>query len=113
MTSTKWWWAFMMDLHFIGLILIMGTIAMFDLRGVLGFAKQLPIAALDKLIPWGLLGLALNITTGVLAFMGMPRYYSYDTAFWFKMLAFGTAGANLLLFYASSAFREQRGRGLR
>ncbi len=105
MTSTKWWWAFMMTLHFIGLILIMGTIAMFDLR-ILGFARQLPISALDALVPWGLFGLGINIVTGMLSFIGMPLYYTYDMAFWLKMGALVLAGANLLLFYATDAFRE-------
>jgi uncharacterized membrane protein len=105
MTSTKWWWAFMMTLHFVGLIMIMGTIAMFDLR-ILGFARQLPIAALDKLVPWGLLGLGINIVTGMLSFIGMPLYYTYDMAFWLKMAALVLAGSNLLLFYATDAFRE-------
>jgi uncharacterized membrane protein len=105
MVSNKWWWAFMMILHFMGLCLIMGTIALFDLR-ILGFARQLPIGSLDKLVPWGLFGLSLNIATGVLAFIGMPAYYTYDMAFWLKMAALVLAGANLLLFYGTDAFRD-------
>jgi len=105
MVSTKWWWAFLMILHFIGLCLIMGTIALFDLR-VLGFARGLPIGSLDELVPWGLFGLGLNIGTGVLAFVGMPIYYTYDMAFWLKMAALVLAGANLLLFYGTDAFRD-------
>lgn len=41
-----------MDLHFVGLTLLLGTIGFLDMR-VLGFAKQLPISPLHKLTPWG------------------------------------------------------------
>jgi len=41
MLINKYWWAFMMDVHFIGLALLMGVVAVLDLR-ILGFAKQVP-----------------------------------------------------------------------
>ena len=34
MTASKWWWAFMMDLHFVGLVLLIGTVGILDLRDV-------------------------------------------------------------------------------
>jgi hypothetical protein len=105
MVGSKWWWAFLMDMHFIGLTLLMGTIGLLDMR-VLGFAKQLPISPLNKLVPWGIGGFTINLVTGVLAFIGMPLFYAYDLAFWFKMLFIALAGMNVGLFYVSSAFRE-------
>jgi hypothetical protein len=105
MVGSKWWWAFLMDMHFIGLTLLMGTIGLLDMR-VLGFAKQLPISPLNKLVPWGIGGFLINVVTGVLAFIGMPLFYSYDLAFWFKMLFIALAGVNVMMFYVTSAFRE-------
>src|SRR6266704_335623 len=32
MIVNKWWWAFMMDMHFFGLFLLIGTIGMLNLR---------------------------------------------------------------------------------
>ena len=55
MTASKWWWAFMMDMHFVGLVLLMGTIGLLDLR-LLGFAKQIPIGSLHRLLPWAMVG---------------------------------------------------------
>src|SRR5206468_2943433 len=80
MTVNKWWWAFMMDLHFIGLVLVIGTIGLLNLR-VLGFPRQIPIAPLNKLVPWGIAGFGINVLTGLLAFIGMPTFYTHDIAF--------------------------------
>ena len=53
MTASKWWWAFMMDLHFVGLVLLIGTVGILDLR-MLGFARQIPIGPLHRLVPWAM-----------------------------------------------------------
>jgi uncharacterized membrane protein len=103
MTISKWWWAFMMDLHFIGLALLIGTIGLLDLR-MLGFAKQLPIGPLHRLVPWAMAGFGINVATGILAFTGMPLYYTYDVAFWLKMLAILLLGLNVAAFYLTNTF---------
>jgi len=103
MVFSKWETAFLMDLHFIGLALIVGTIGALDLR-ILGFAKQLPIAPLHKFIPWALAGLAINATTGMLVFIGMPVYYTFDAALWLKILALMLLGLNAAAFYLTGAF---------
>lgn len=103
MTANKWWWAFLMDLHFIGLALLIGTIGLLDLR-LLGFAKQLPIGPLHRLIPWALAGFAINVITGVLAYLGMTDFYTYNWAFWLKMFAIMLLGLNAAAFYLTDTF---------
>ena len=103
MVSSKWWWAFMMDLHFLGLALIIGTVGILDLR-IMGFAKQLPIGPLHKLVPWGMFGLALNVVTGLLAFIGQPDNYIDSLPFWLKMLALLLLGVNVAAFYLTGIF---------
>lgn len=98
MIGNKWWWAFRMDMHVIGLALLIGMIGVFDLR-LLGFAKQLPIAPLHRLMPWAIVGFSINFVTGGLAFIGMPFFYTYDIAFWLKMCAILLAGLNVAVFY--------------
>jgi hypothetical protein len=105
MTASKWWWAFMMDLHFVGLVVLIGTVGVLDLR-MLGFAKQIPVAALHRLVPWAMAGFGLNLVTGVLAFTGMDQYYTYDWAFWLKMLAIMLLGLNVAAFYLTGAFES-------
>jgi uncharacterized membrane protein len=110
MVASKWWWAFMMDMHFIGLVLVVGTIGLLNLR-VLGFAKRLPIAPLNKLVPWGLAGFGINLVTGMLAFIGMSAYYTFNIAFILKVGVMLLAVASLALFYATSAFHDCEGVG--
>ena len=103
MVFSKWETAFLMDLHFIGLALIVGTIGALDLR-ILGFAKQLPVAPLHKFVPWALAGLGVNILTGMLVLIGMPVYYAFDAALWLKLLALMLLGLNAAAFYLTGAF---------
>jgi hypothetical protein len=108
MLINKYWWAFMMDVHFIGLALLMGVVAVLDLR-ILGFAKQVPARPLLRLVPWGLAGFGLNVLTGVLAFIGMPNTYTYDVAFWLKILAILLLGLNAAAFYLTDVFQSVEG----
>jgi hypothetical protein len=38
--------------------------------------------------------------------MGMDQYYTYDWAFWFKMLAIVLLGLNVAAFYLTGAFES-------
>ena len=105
MTFSKWWWTFMMAAHFLGLILIIGTVGLFDIR-IMGFLKQLPIAPLHRLLPWGLAGLAVNIATGLMAFAGRPENYIFSIALWLKILALLLLGLNAAAFYLTNVFGE-------
>jgi uncharacterized membrane protein len=105
MLVSKYWWAFMMDLHFIGLALLIGTVGVLNLR-ILGFEKRLTGASLHRLIPWALAGFGINVLTGTLAFIGMPAYYTFDAAFWLKILAVMLLGLNVAVFYLTNAFES-------
>jgi len=101
---SMWVWPILEDLHFIGLILIIGAIGVVNLR-VMGFLKQLPVAPLHRFIPWGIAGFVINIVSGVLFFIGMPDFYTNNIDFQIKMLAMVLAGSNLLFFHCTSYFR--------
>jgi uncharacterized membrane protein len=103
MIGNKFWWAFMMDLHFLGLALLIGCLGTLNLR-MLGMFKEMPIRPLHQLVPWALVGFAINVTTGVLAFIGMPGFYTYDIVFWMKMGAIMLLGLNAAAFYFTNVF---------
>ena len=103
--SSMWVWPILEDLHFIGLILIIGAFGALNIR-VLGVLKQLPVAPLHRFIPWGIAGFFINIITGMLFFMGMPGFYTPNVVFQIKMFTIMLAGLNLLLFQCTSAFRS-------
>ncbi len=104
---SKWGWPMAESIHFLGLSMLVGCIGLFDLR-LLGMAKRIPIAALHKLIPWGLLGFAINITSGSLFLLTEPDQYIYNPSFQFKVLFITLAGANALTFYATTYGRATR-----
>jgi uncharacterized membrane protein len=105
MLVSKYWWAFMMDLHFIGLAVLIGTVGILNLR-ILGFEKRLSGASLHRLMPWAMAGFGINVLTGTLAFIGMPAYYTFDVAFWLKILAVLLLGLNAAAFYLTDAFES-------
>jgi hypothetical protein len=103
---TDWGWPTVESVHFIGLTLLFGTIAVWDLR-LLGMAKRVPIAEFHRLIPFAVIGFAINATSGSMFLMTEPNQYLYNPAFQFKLLLVALAGINVLVFY-STVFRRLR-----
>ena len=62
---TAWAWPIAESVHFLGLCMLIGCIGTFDLR-LLGVAKRVPIAAMHRLIPFGILGFVINISSGLM-----------------------------------------------
>jgi hypothetical protein len=100
--NTAWGWPAMESLHFVGLSLLIGTVGLFDLR-MLGLFKSLPIAALHRLVPWGVAGYVINVTTGALFFVSDTAQYLYNPAFQLKALCMLIAGINMVVFYTTTA----------
>jgi uncharacterized membrane protein len=95
---SAWGWPTCESIHFIGLSMLVGTIGAFDLR-LLGLAKGISIGALHRLVPWGVLGFMINVTTGAMFLITEPDQYIYNPAFQFKLTFIALAGLNILVFY--------------
>lgn len=96
-TGTKWMWPVCETLHFIGLSLLMGIVFLVDLR-MMGLFKVISFPVLHRLLPWGILGFAMNVLTGLLFFIGNPGQYTNSVPFQWKMGFVLIAGANALYF---------------
>jgi uncharacterized membrane protein len=107
--DTPWTWIAAETLHFIGLSLLVGVILLIDLR-VLGFMPQVPFAALDRLLPWAMLGFALNVFTGMLFFAAAFGQYTNNPAFFWKLIFVLIAGANTLYFTFDRTWSMEPGR---
>jgi len=105
MSYTKWCTAVLMDLHFVGLCLVIATVGIIDLR-MMGLAKGIPLKALHQFVPWGLLGLGINVATGMMTFIGSPSSYNFDAPFWLKLGALMLLGLNAGAFYLSGTFDQ-------
>jgi hypothetical protein len=101
MNNVNWAWRTSESIHFIGLCLLIGTVGLFDLR-MIGLVKRVPVAALHRLIPFGILGYVMNVMTGITFLAGASDQYIYNPAFQMKMLFMGTAGLNVAVFYLAT-----------
>ena len=93
-----WLWPACETVHFVGLAMLVGIVGMLDLR-MIGMGKGIPIATLQHLMPWGVVGFVLNAITGFLFFAGDPLQYMNNVAFWWKMAFIALAGVNVGAFY--------------
>lgn len=100
--NSPWGWPVVESLHFIGLSLLLGTVGVFDLR-LIGVARGISLDALHPLIRWGVLGYALNVSTGIMFFVSAPDQYLFNPAFQTKLSLMLLAGVNMLLFYKTVA----------
>jgi hypothetical protein len=100
MTATAWLWPLCETLHFVGLALLIGVAGLFDLR-MLGFVRRVSLASVMDLRPWAALGLAINLVTGVMFFVGAPDQYVHNPAWWAKVAFILIAGLNILAFELS------------
>lgn len=105
---SSWVWPVFEIVHFVGMALLLGTVGILDLR-LLGVAKGFPVAQVQRLIPWGVFGFALSVTTGILFVSGDPFAPAIDKlnnlAFELKMLSVLLAGLNVLAFYVTGVSR--------
>jgi hypothetical protein len=91
------------------LSLLIGTVGLFDLRLVGLFRKCLSRRC--RLIPFGILGFFINVTTGIGFFSAAPDQYMYNPSFQIKMLFMACAGINVAAFYLTM-FRFVRVQGV-
>jgi len=99
-----WGWPIIEIVHFTGLCLLFGTVALYDLR-MLGVARGVALSSLQRLIPVGLAGFALSVCSGLMFIVTMPDQYLYNPAFQIKMGLLAVAGLNVSLFYGTTAQR--------
>jgi len=96
-TGHTYVWPSCETLHFVGLSILFTVVLLVDLR-MLGVAKKLSFSALYQLLPLGMLGFALNLTTGMFFFIGAPQQYTKNPIFYWKMIFVVLAALNVLYF---------------
>ena len=99
---SPWGWPVVESLHFFGLSLLIGTVGVFDLR-MLGIGHGISYQTLHKLVPIGVFGYCLNVTTGTMFFSSAPDQYLYNPAFQTKLALMLIAGVNMLWFYSTTS----------
>ncbi len=110
--SYAWAWPLNEIVHFAGLTLLIGIVGMFDLR-LLGVARDIPVASLRRLLPWGVFGFVLAtvsgllFTTGIYANVSVEPYVVLinDGYLQLKLIFYFLAGINMLAFYVTGMSR--------
>jgi hypothetical protein len=94
------WFVPWQTVHFFGFSLIFGTVLLLVLR-VLGFAKSIPFSAVHRILPLGVLGVLMNVFTGMLMLLADSFRYLNETTFAPK-IAFLAVGAIAILYFSLS-----------
>jgi hypothetical protein len=97
--KTAWLFTTIELVHVIAISLVIGTIAIVDLR-LLGIASATrPFTELARLVlPWTWIAFAIAATAGSLLFISQASEYFVNAMFWRKMVFMAFAGINMLIF---------------
>ena len=87
-------WPLMLSMHAVGLAIIVGIMFALNLR-MLGYFKPIPYAALNDLMTFGWIGIALNVFSGFSLFMAQATFYVTSFPFLVKITFIILGIANL------------------
>lgn len=82
----------LLSIHSMGMATVVGLLILLDLR-VLGFAKAIPLAAFEKLMPLAWIGFFFNLCSGALLFSATATHMIGNWPFLSKMASIALGGA--------------------
>lgn len=98
--ESTWTFPVIESIHTLGIVLVVGTIAVFDLR-LLGLLLQRePVTRVAKnVLPWTWGGFAIMLVTGLLLSIAESATNYYNPAFRIKLVLLFLVGLNPLVFH--------------
>ncbi|KQV90364.1 hypothetical protein ASD15_23990 [Massilia sp. Root351] len=100
MRGSLWLYPVVETVHIFGFAVLVGAVALFDLR-VLGCARTLPVRTLGRhLLRWALASLLLVVPAGALLFASQPLEFIANPVFRLKLALLAAAGLNAACFHA-------------
>lgn len=98
--ESTWLFPIIESIHTLGIVLVVGTVVIFDLR-LLGFIlKQEPVSRVGRqTLPWAWAGFAIMFITGLLLSIAESATNYYNLAFRIKLLLLLLVGLNPLIFH--------------
>ena len=100
MRGTTWLYPAVEIVHIAGFAVLVGAVAMFDLR-VLGFGRDLPVRVLARhLLPWSMGSMLLVLPSGLLLFAAEAPDLAANRIFLLKLVLIAVAGLNALAFHS-------------
>jgi hypothetical protein len=99
MRQELWLYPSVEIVHIWGFVMLVGSIAMLDLR-LLGLSSRVPVRELARhLLPWTLGALVLIVPTGLLMFIAHVGDFITNPAFVLKLSLIFAAGINAVFFH--------------
>ena len=100
LTDSQWAFPALESVHVIAIALVVGSIAIVDLR-LLGLASKArdPEELIRAILPITWIAFGLAAVTGALLFTANPISYSANFYFLGKLLLLAVAGVNMILFH--------------
>jgi hypothetical protein len=99
MRGSTWLYPAVEAVHIVGLAVLVGSVAVFDLR-VLGFGRSVAVQAAGRmLLPWSAISLLAIVPAGLLLFSAHPNELFVNQVFRLKLLLIALAGLNALSFH--------------
>ena len=98
----QWLWLYpaVETAHIAGIAVLVGSIAVLDLR-LLGFSRALPVRKLAAhVLPWSIGGFALIVPSGLAMFVAHAGDFIANPVFALKVCLILAAGANAAVFHA-------------
>jgi hypothetical protein len=97
----QWLWLYpsVEVVHIVGIGLLFGSVAVFDLR-LLGLSRNIPVKKLARhVLPWTAASFVLIVPSGFLMFSAHATEFIQSDVFVLKMLLIMAAGVNAALFH--------------
>ena len=100
MRQSTWLYPAVETAHIVGIAVLVGSIAVLDLR-LLGFSRGLSVRRLSAhILPWSLAGFALILPSGLMMFVAHAGDLVSNPVFALKVCLILAAGANAAIFHA-------------
>jgi hypothetical protein len=97
--QSTWLYPALEIVHIIGIVLLVGSAFLFDIR-MLGFSKNIPISALERhLLTWSMRAVILVIPSGILLFITNATVLGYNPVFYTKLIVIFIAAINAWIFH--------------
>jgi hypothetical protein len=101
--DSLWLFPAIETVHLFGIVALVGSTAILDLRLMGLTLARIPIPKLTRrVLPWAWLGFGIQVATGFFLFASEASRVYLNPAFRFKMLMLAAAGLNALLFHATA-----------
>ena len=99
--DSEWLFPIIETVHIIGIVLLVGSTSVLDLR-LMGLTyRQQPVSKLAwRFLPWAWVGFVIQVITGALLFASEATKMYDNPGFRIKMLLIVVAGLNALVFHS-------------